>query len=128
MIVLITVAKIIGSHSAFIMSKYFIRATLGGTKKNARFSNKKLLILFTHSYFMSLILRKIVSKIIPMIHEGNFMPVSHTISSPKARQPKIIINWINMITLFFFAAKIVLSCILEVKLMQCYFEKKNPHF
>ena len=64
--------------------------TAAGTKKNPRFLTRKLAMPSTCSRRITRKCNKAVSNNIPIMLEGNFMPVSHTTSSPSARHPKMI--------------------------------------
>ena len=59
-------------------------------KENPRFLTRKFAIPSTHLRRIHLSCRHAVSSSIPMMLDGNLMPVSHTISSPIARKPKMI--------------------------------------
>ena len=63
---------------------------IGGIKKNPRFLTRKFAIPSTHLRRIHLSCRHAVSSSIPMMLDGSLMPVSHTISSPIARKPKMI--------------------------------------
>lgn len=80
----------IGQNCAFIMSKYSIRAMPGGIKKNPIFDIRKFAIPFIFSYFTTPVLSRVHSKIIPIMLEGNLIPVSITTTSPTARHANII--------------------------------------
>lgn len=85
-----TVAITIGQNSAFIMSKYSITATPGGTKKKPMLDTSASDTFCTHSNLTIPVLSKTVSIIMPIMLDGSGMPVSHIINSPAARHPQII--------------------------------------
>ena len=72
-IVLSAVANTIGPISALIISKYSIRATPGGTKKNPMFFTRKLDIVSTHSNLITFTFSKKVRSNIPRMLDGIVM-------------------------------------------------------
>ena len=80
----------IGQKEALIKLKYTMSDTPGGTKKKARFFNKKSDIPFTHLNFIQPNLSKRVSNNMPMMLEGSLIPVMNTMNSPIPRHPNII--------------------------------------
>lgn len=62
----------------------------GGIKKNPMLEISTSAIPLILSYFTTPILSKAHSNNIPIMLEGNLIPVSITITSPTARQAKII--------------------------------------
>lgn len=92
MIMLTTVATVMGSHSLAIRSKYNINATPGGTKKNAMFEIRNLQIGVIDLGFITFVCSRIVRRIIPQILPGI---VTHGMSArrcPAARHAKIMPN------------------------------------
>ena len=87
---LLAEASKMGIHWARMMSKNSMSDTAAGTKKNPRFLTRKLAMPSTCSRRITRKCNKAVSNNIPIMLEGNFMPVSHTTSSPSARHPKMI--------------------------------------
>lgn len=64
----------------------------GGTKKKPRLEMRKVERWLTQPNWTHFILKKKVRRSMPMMLEGSFMPVVHAMSSPKAKQPKMIKN------------------------------------
>ena len=93
-------ATTIGSHCALMTSKYSINDTAAGTKKKPILRIKKLDKPSTCRSFTSFSCSNIVRINIPMMLEGNFTPVSHTINSPSAKHPKIIAHCIIIAILY----------------------------
>lgn len=87
---LTTVATVIASQESAIMSKYSISATPGGTKKNPMLETRNRHMGPTSSTLIAFFSRSAVSNNIPRILPGMEMPVSHTMSSPTARHPKMM--------------------------------------
>jgi len=86
--VLIIVAPTIGIHWSRMIPKQRITPTPAGTKKNPRFLTKKSATLSTDSSRTHPAFSDAARKSMPMIDDGTGTPVSHTVSSPSARNAK----------------------------------------